>query len=152
MQVVKIALFEVFRMYLDFCTVGYSLRSANTRFQLTKLLGGVGDQGEYATISSLGPGELERMSLEISVEARMAMELQFTGLFGDVIDLESKFNKLSDRLGQAIEDGDVANLRLSTVDLVRLMLEAAAYGALLNDAEKQINCVYELEPLNQGYA
>jgi hypothetical protein len=177
-EVVKIALIEVARSYSEFSVIGYSLRNANRRFQLDKMMESVGVQGEQDRaadtfaedgritkslkqyISSLEPDELERMSIVNSVEARMALELQVAGLFGDLSILTDKYqialSKVKseadhhNKLGQAIENGEVESIRLTTGDLARLMLEAAAFGALLNDAEKQINSIYELTPLHQG--
>jgi hypothetical protein len=181
-EVVKISLLEVARTYAEFCLHGYSLRNTNKRFRLEKLMGNAGVLGKpesghgtpsstedksdgIATqslkhyIASLGPEVLQRMSLVSSAEARRAMELQVTALFGDLRVLQEKYERFSKgsspeehnrNLGQAIEDGEVESLRLTTEDLARLMLEAAAYGALLNDAEKQINYIYELTPLHQG--
>ncbi|CAK8998232.1 Uncharacterized protein SCF082_LOCUS5549, partial [Durusdinium trenchii] len=40
----------------------------------------------------------------------------------------------------------VESLRLTSDDLRRLVLEAVAYGSLLNDSEKQFDSIYELTP------
>lgn len=180
-EVVKIALLEAARTYSEFCVVGYSLRSANRRFQLHKIMGNVVAQGELDSenranafaengrtthslkhyMSSIGPDELDRMSKIDSVEARSALELQVAALFGDLSALTDEYHNAlrvgtqeghHHDLGQAIEDGEVQSIRLTTEDLARLMLEAAAFGALLNDAEKQISSIYELTPLRKKAA
>merc|ERR1712118_387522 len=84
------------------------------------------------------------------------MELQITALFGDLRALKEKFvsalgqvtspEEAQRKLVQAVLNDEVETVRLTSDDLTRLVLEAVAYGSLLNDAEKQLNMVYELTP------
>merc|ERR1712113_1239270 len=107
-------------------------------------------------IKSFGPEEVQRMTTIASVEAQMAMESQVTALFGDMRVLKGKLvdalgivgsnEEATQKLEQAIQRRDVESLRITSDDLRRLVLEAAAYGAMLYDSEKQVDTVYELTP------
>jgi len=86
--------------------------------------------------------------------ARKAIELQVTALFGDLKVLRDKFVNALDmgtsredrrlKLMQAIADNKVESIRISSQEFQRLVLEAVAFGSLLNDAKKQVNTIYEL--------
>lgn len=107
-------------------------------------------------ISDFGPEEVQRMTTVATVEAQMAMEQQVTALFGDLRVLKEKLvnalglsnsaQEATRKLEQAIQKNEVESLRITSDDLRRLVLEAVAYGALLNDAEKQVDTTYELSP------
>lgn len=107
-------------------------------------------------INDFGPEEVQRMTTIASVEAQMAMEQQVTALFGDLRVLKEKLvnalgmstsaQEATRKLEQAIQANEVESLRITSDDLRRLVLEAVAYGALLNDAEKQVDTSYELTP------
>merc|ERR1740129_1270449 len=91
-----------------------------------------------------------------SVEAQMSMETQVTALFGDLRVLKEKLvnslgvvtsnEEATQKLEQALQQGEVESLRITSDDLRRLVLEAVAFGALLNDQEKQVDTIYELTP------
>lgn len=180
MAVVRIALFEAGQVYAMSSLFGYSLRNADQRFQLEKLAGNFGAWGTDPSgdpdvppnimkdggtpgktlkqyIADFGPMEVQRMLSVASVEARTAMELQVSALFGDLRVLKDKFvnalgqvnspEEAGKKLAEAIEDNTVESLRITSEDLTRLVLEAVAYGTLLNDAEKQVNSIYELTPV-----
>lgn len=110
-------------------------------------------------ISSFGPGEVQRMWSITSVEAQMTMESQVTALFGDLRILKEKLvnalgavsspEEATKKLEQAIQKEEVESLRFTSDDLRRLVLEAVAYGALLNDSEKQVDSLYELTPASR---
>ncbi|CAE7942457.1 unnamed protein product [Symbiodinium necroappetens] len=50
------------------------------------------------------------------------------------------------KLEKAIKSKEVESLRITSDDLRRLVLEAVAFGSLLNDSEKQFDSIYELTP------
>lgn len=118
------------------------------------------DEGSMSSlkdyVSQFGPAEVQRMTTIASVEAQMAMEQQVTALFGDLRTLKEKLvgalgqvssnEEATMKLEEAIQRGEVESLRITSDDLRRLVLEAVAYGALLNDSEKQVDYVYELTP------
>jgi len=107
-------------------------------------------------IKAFGPEEVQRMTTIASVEAQMAMEQQVTALFGDLRVLKEKLvnalgmstseQEATRKLEQAIQNNEVESLRITSDDLRRVVLEAVAYGALLNDSEKQVDTIYELTP------
>jgi len=107
-------------------------------------------------VSAFGPEEVQRMTTVASTEAQKAMESQVFALFGDLPALREKLVKalgevnsneeVSQKLEQAVKSGEVESLRITSEDLRRLVLEAVAFGALLNDAEKQVDSLYELTP------
>lgn len=107
-------------------------------------------------VSTFGPEELQRMTTVASAEAHMAMESQVFALFGDLRVLKEKLvnalgpvssnEEVSQKLEQAVQNGEVESLRITSEDLRRLVLEAVAFGALLNDAETQVDSLYELSP------
>lgn len=176
LAVVQIALFQVGQVYAMSSLFGYYLRRADARFQLEKLAGNFGAWGDETPfeeenpfakdpegaqslkdyISTFGPEEVQRMTTIASVEAQMAMESQVTALFGDLrvlkeklvnaLGMSSSAEEATQKLEQAIQNNEVESLRITSDDLRRLVLEAVAYGALLNDAEKQVDTVYELTP------
>jgi hypothetical protein len=149
---------------------------AGQRFALEKLIGNSGAQGkesepgtkgsffgEYVGsirseslkdyISTFRPEDFQRMSSLTSTEATTAIELQVTALFGDIGALKEKFENALGRVTSAEEDrrkmvegNEVESIRITSQDLTRLVLEAIAYGSLLNEAEKQVNTIYELTP------
>merc|ERR1712136_638114 len=134
-------LFQAGQVYLLSLSFGYYLRRAEARFQLDKLAGGVWDESadevsrttslkEY--ISAFGPQDVQSLWSVSSLEAQMAMKEQISSLFGDLAALKVK---LMTALGE-----------VNTPDLRRLVLEAVAFGSLLNDAERQFDSVYELTP------
>lgn len=174
MAVVQIALFQAGQVYAMSALFGYYLRRVDARYQLEKLAGSFGGWGEEGGeesnpfsdqdkegmsslkdyVSKFGPSEVQRMTTIASVEAQMAMEQQVTALFGDLRDLKEKLvnalgqvssnEEATAKLEQAIQAGEVESLRITSDDLRRLVLEAVAYGALLNDSEKSVDTVYEL--------
>lgn len=103
-------------------------------------------------ISSFGPENF--LDLRNSVEAQAAIELQVTALFGDLKVLKDKFmNALGSgtsreearrKLIQAIADNDLEIISFTSQELTRLVLEAVAFGSLLNEAKKQVNSIYGL--------
>jgi len=176
MGVVQIALFQAGQVYAMSAMFGYYLRRVDARFQLEKLAGQFGAFGEEAPeappnpfagdeastnslkgyISDFGPEEVQSMWAVTSVEAQMAMETQVTALFGDLRVLKDKLvgalgmvsspEEATQKLEQAIKKDEVESLRITSDDLRRLVLEAVAYGAILNDNEKQVDVIYELTP------
>lgn len=176
MGVVQIALFQAGQVYAMSAMFGYYLRRVDARYQLEKLAGNFGAWGEKAPaetvnpfaedkaaadslkgyINSFGPEEVQGMWAVTSVEAQMAMESQVTALFGDLRVLKDKLvsslgmvsspEEATRKLEQAIKKNEVESLRITSDDLRRLVLEAVAYGALLNDSEKQVDTIYELTP------
>lgn len=176
MGVVQIALFQAGQVYAMSAMFGYYLRRVDQRYQLEKLAGNFGAWGEEAPetpnnpfpedqgaadslkgyIESFGADEVQSMWSVTSVEAQMAMESQVTALFGDLRTLKDKLvnalgmvsspEEATAKLEQAIKSKEVESLRLTSDDLRRLVLEAVAYGSLLNDSEKQFDSVYELTP------
>ncbi|CAJ1386028.1 unnamed protein product [Effrenium voratum] len=174
--VVQIALFQAGQVYAMSAMFGYYLRRVDQRYQLEKLAGNFGAWGEEAPettsnpftedqgaadslkayITSFGPDEVQSMWSVTSVEAQMAMESQVTALFGDLRALKEKLvnvlgmvnspEEATMKLEQAIKTKEVESLKLTSDDLRRLVLEAVAYGSLLNDSEKQFDSVYELTP------
>jgi len=107
-------------------------------------------------IAGFGPEEVQRMTTIASVEAQKAMESQVIALFGDLRVLKEKLvealgvvssnEEANEKLQRAIREKEVESLRITSDDLRRMVLEAVAYGALLNDAEKQVDSIYELTP------
>lgn len=103
-------------------------------------------------ISSFGPENF--LDLRNSVEAQAAIELQVTALFGDLKVLKDKFmNALGSgtsreearrKLIQAIANNDLEIISFTSQELTRLVLEAVAFGSLLNEAKKQVNSIYGL--------
>lgn len=174
--VVQISLFQAGQVYGMSALFGYYLRRVDARYQLEKLAGNFGAWGEeapkeeespFATdkegfdslqgyINSFGPDEVQRMTTIASVEAQMAMESQVAALFGDLRTLKEKLMEVlgmvssneeaTRKLEEAIQNNEVESLRITSDDLRRLVLEAVAYGSLLNDSEKQIDSFYELTP------
>jgi hypothetical protein len=180
LAVVQIALFQAGQVYAMSALFGYYLRRVDARYQLEKLAGNFGAWGEEAPeeqknpfaedkegadslkgyISSFGPEEVQRMTTIASVEAQMAMESQVNALFGDLRVLKEKLvnalgmvssnEEATQKLEQAIQNNEVESLRITSDDLRRLVLEAVAYGALLNDSEKQVDSFYELTPSSRS--
>jgi len=175
MGVVQIALFQAGQVYAMSAMFGYYLRRVDQRYQLEKLAGTFGAWGEApeatsnpfsqdpgaadslkAYISSFGPDEVQSMWAVTSAEAQMAMEMQVTALFGDLRALKEKLvnalgmvnspEEATMKLEQAIKSKEVESLRITSDDLRRLVLEAVAFGSLLNDSEKQFDSIYELTP------
>merc|ERR1740121_1252300 len=153
------------QVYAISAMFGYYLRQMDARYQLEKLVGAAsGDASgpveedrtlkEY--ISTFGEEEMKRMTNIASVEARMALEAQVAALFGDLRVLKEKFaaaigpvfseEEASERATKAIQSGEVEVLRLESSDLQRLVLESVAFVPLLSDAEKQVECWYDLTP------
>merc|ERR1719235_2624079 len=164
--------------------LGYSLRNFDARFQVEKLMYNAGAWGHGESlnewddedpteknpfakdsraaermenyISSFGPEEARRMTSVASVEARMAMEMHISSLFGDLSKLQeevqsavgvvSSVQEANLKLMQAVAGHKVKTLRITSDDLTRLVLEAMAYGALLRDAENHVSSTYELTP------
>jgi len=107
-------------------------------------------------ISSFGEAEMKRMTNIASVEARMALEAQVAALFGDLRVLKEKMmnavgmalteEEANEKVMKAIENKEVESLRMSSQDLQRIVLEAVAFGSMLSDSEKQVDCWYDLTP------
>merc|ERR1719324_2119579 len=84
------------------------------------------------------------------------MALQVTSLFGDLELLKKKFveaigqissqQEFASKLAEAINADEVETMRITSDDMTRLVLEAVAFGTLLNDAEKQVDTIYALTP------
>ncbi|CAK0857164.1 unnamed protein product [Prorocentrum cordatum] len=174
--VVQISLFQAGQVYGMSALFGYYLRRVDARYQLEKLAGNFGAWGEAAPeegespfagdkegfdslqgyINQFGPEEVQRMTTIASVEAQMAMESQVAALFGDLRTLKEKLMQVlgmvrsneeaTRKLEEAIQNNEVQSLRITSDDLRRLVLEAVAYGSLLNDSEKQTDSFYELTP------
>lgn len=173
LAVVQIALFQVGQVYAMSSLFGYWLRRVDARYQLEKLAGSFGawgDKGSKASktfaedaetvqslrdyVNAFGPEEARRMTSVASVEAQMAMEHQVAALFGDLRVLKQKMvealgmvtspKEAEQRLQQAISNKEVESVHITSDDLRRLILEAVAYGALLNDSEKRVDSFYEL--------
>jgi hypothetical protein len=168
--ILSMPLFEASQVYVISCLFGYSLRNADQRFQLEKLAGSMGAghgantleedknsaQSLMKYISLFGPEDMQRILSISSVQARSVMELQVGALFGNLSVLKAKFAKALEEifsseqshksLMQAFKDNEVESISMTHDDLTRLVLEAVAFGSLLNDAEKQIHNVYELTP------
>lgn len=176
MGVVQIALFQAGQVYAMSAMFGYYLRRVDARYQLEKLAGNFGAWGDEAPeasaspfaedesaanslkgyISSFGLDEVQSMWAVTSVEAQMAMETQVSALFGDLRALKEKLvgavgmvgspEEAEQKLQEAIKKNEVESMKITSDDLRRLVLEAVAYGSLLNDAEKQVDSMYELTP------
>lgn len=176
MAIVQIALFQAGQVYAMSALFGYYLRRVDARFQLEKLAGTFGAWGDETPsetespfaqdqkqaqslkdyVSNFGPEEMQRMTSIASVEAHMALESQVLALFGDLRVLKEKLvnalgpvmsnEEVSKKLEEAVRTGEVEAMRITSEDLRRLVLEAVAYGALLNDSEKQVDSLYELTP------
>jgi len=176
LAIVQIALLQVGQVYAMSALFGYYLRRADARYQLEKLAGNFGAWGEEGSgdgssmpfddeegagslkdyIEGFGPEEVQRMTTIASAEAQMAMEQQVFALFGDLRDLKEKLmtalgasrsqEEATEKLEQAIKTNEVESIKITSDDLRRLVLEAVAFGALLNDAEKQVDTIYELTP------
>jgi hypothetical protein len=178
--VLRIPLFEAGQVYAMSALFGYSLRNFDKRFQLEKMAGSFGawgepDPGSAQTsfqqdtnsgqslkdyISSFGPEVLQNMISVSSIEARKAMELQVSSLFGDLGVLKEKFvtalgtvssqQEFASKLADAIQSNEVETMRITSEDMTRLVLEAVAFGTLLNDSEKQVEAIYQLTPGASG--
>jgi len=107
-------------------------------------------------INAFGPKEMMKIGSIASKEAQSAMELQVTALFGDLRMLKQR---LQDALGavgsaeeahvklqEAMQSGEVESIRITSEDVRRMVLEAVAFGSLLNDQEQQAENFYELTP------
>jgi len=167
--VIRMSLFQAGQVYGMSSMLGYSLRNFDDRFQLERLAAGWGKGRSKLPgkipfaktlqdyIATFGPAEARRMTSLASMEARMAMELQVSALFGPLNVLQEKLKtavgevtSLEDanrKLKQAINDDKVESIRITVDDLTRLVLEAVAYGALLRDAECEAGSIYELTPM-----
>eukprot|EP00747_Dinoflagellata_sp_TGD_P169285 gnl/TRDRNA2_/TRDRNA2_197879_c0_seq1.p1 gnl/TRDRNA2_/TRDRNA2_197879_c0~~gnl/TRDRNA2_/TRDRNA2_197879_c0_seq1.p1 ORF type:complete len:483 (+),score=88.88 gnl/TRDRNA2_/TRDRNA2_197879_c0_seq1:48-1451(+) len=165
--VLEIPLLEAGQVYAASAMFGYSLRNFDRRFQLEKLtkdsfgawlqtlgLPGVGPLKRY--ISSVGPEVQPGMISISSLEAYHAMESHITSLFGEHYVLEEKFanalgtvtseQDLASKLAEAVKANKVEAVRITSDDMTRLVLEAVAFGTLLNDAEQQVDTIYPLTP------
>jgi len=163
--ILAMPLFQAGQVYLLSLSFGYYLRRAEARFQLDKLAGGVWDESadevsrttslkEY--ISAFGPQDVQSLWSVSSLEAQMAMKEQISSLFGDLAALKVKLmtalgevntpEEAATKLETLISNKEVEYIRINTHDLRRLVLEAVAFGSLLNDAERQFDSVYELTP------
>mmetsp|Transcript_34738 Transcript_34738/g.92756 ORF Transcript_34738/g.92756 Transcript_34738/m.92756 type:complete len:410 (-) Transcript_34738:118-1347(-) len=163
--ILAMPLFQAGQVYLLSLSFGYYLRRAEARFQLDKLAGGVWDESadefsgttslkEY--ISAFGPQDVQSLWSVSSLEAQMAMKEQISSLFGDLAALKVKLmtalgevntpEEAATKLETLITNKEVEYIRITTHDLRRLVLEAVAFGSLLNDAERQFDSVYELTP------
>lgn len=162
--VVHIALFQASQVYAMSALFGYYLRRVEARFRLEKLVSGtdLADDvvEEFASlkdyVSAFGPDEVQRMTSFVSVEAQLALERQVVALFGDLRLLKQGFiealgpagsaEEATQRLQNAVLGQEVESLRITGDHLQRLVLEAVAFGAFLNDCEQQVDSLYRLTP------
>eukprot|EP00746_Dinoflagellata_sp_MGD_P090861 gnl/MRDRNA2_/MRDRNA2_35920_c0_seq2.p1 gnl/MRDRNA2_/MRDRNA2_35920_c0~~gnl/MRDRNA2_/MRDRNA2_35920_c0_seq2.p1 ORF type:complete len:459 (+),score=113.75 gnl/MRDRNA2_/MRDRNA2_35920_c0_seq2:120-1496(+) len=177
---VDMILFEASQVYAMSCLFGYWLRNADQRFQLEKLadqryqleklMGNSGVQSKSSllggNLSSIGSKYLKDYissfeaenfrDLKNAMEARKAIELQVTALFGDLKVLRDEYTSVLRmvtsreekelRLKQAVADNVLDSLHINSEELVRLVLEAVAFGSLLSEAKQEVNTIYALTP------
>eukprot|EP00747_Dinoflagellata_sp_TGD_P197867 gnl/TRDRNA2_/TRDRNA2_69790_c0_seq1.p1 gnl/TRDRNA2_/TRDRNA2_69790_c0~~gnl/TRDRNA2_/TRDRNA2_69790_c0_seq1.p1 ORF type:complete len:486 (+),score=102.32 gnl/TRDRNA2_/TRDRNA2_69790_c0_seq1:66-1460(+) len=158
-DVLHISLFEAAGIYARSAVFGYSLRNFDRRFQLEKMARNFGAPGgpmksllEY--MSSFGVETVQDVTSIPSMESRNAMELHVAALFGDhgvlkeqfvnALDSAASQEELEVKLAEAISANKVHSIRITNEDMTRMILEAVAFGTLLNDAEKQVDAIYQL--------
>eukprot|EP00747_Dinoflagellata_sp_TGD_P190454 gnl/TRDRNA2_/TRDRNA2_52261_c0_seq1.p1 gnl/TRDRNA2_/TRDRNA2_52261_c0~~gnl/TRDRNA2_/TRDRNA2_52261_c0_seq1.p1 ORF type:complete len:476 (-),score=91.02 gnl/TRDRNA2_/TRDRNA2_52261_c0_seq1:188-1537(-) len=151
-------LFELGWVYAACAKFGYSLRKMEKRFQLEKMAGSFGGSlTDY--LSSFFESELQQNMVAISSnEARQSMDLHIGSLFGDHMDMKEKFvsalgdaletvttpEELDSKLAEVINANKVESIDMTKDNLTRLVLEAGAFGTLLNDVESQVDIIYPL--------
>lgn len=162
MSGIKVALFQAGQLYASSASFGYDLRQCDKRHQLEKLAGtncfavnGSTHRSLKDYISSFTPEDLSHLT-DASVEGQKVMESQISALFGDMGALQKKIERVLGHAGSkkeliyklqsAIKNNEVDTLRLTNTDFRRLVLEALAFGALLYDAERQMDLIYALTP------
>jgi hypothetical protein len=108
-------------------------------------------------IESFDPTQLQQEGV-LTREAQLATEAQVAALFGDLKKLQEQLVKIvgppdpllssddvNKKIETAIQMGQLPSLKISMVDLRRLVLEAVAFGALLKEAEGDVEAAaYEL--------
>ncbi|CAJ1336876.1 unnamed protein product [Effrenium voratum] len=118
-----------------------------------------GDMSLKDYIQNFGPEELRQIRSLASAEAQAVMELQVSGLFGNLRVLKSRLlealegaeneQEATERLQQALAEGKVKSISISYDNLRRLILEAVAFGSALFDAEREVDSFYELTPTDR---
>jgi len=171
----QIPMLHAAKIYHSAAIVGYWLRQVDARYQLEKLLrAGLGTKGDGAEDVTLPQAELKplrdylrnfgrehvhSMFSIASVEGRASIENQVTALFGDLRVLNEKIHKVirhvppeyhTEIVHQAVKRNEVESLCVNRHDFKRLVYEGVAYGALLNDAEQQVDMHFELTPAPAG--
>jgi len=142
---------------------GGGVPSASSRKSFGPILAGQESGAENSLkdyINSFGPEQMLRMTSIASVEAQAAMERQVAALFGDLRLLKRQLRETLGTIGSpneaiaklqlAIQSGQVESVHMTSDDIRRIVLEAVAFGALLNDSEKQVETIYELTPKQAG--
>jgi len=169
-SVLQVLLFNIGQAYAMSLLFGHVLRRAEERWSLERQMdgecGAMGTEGagralqRYIT-EKIGPGTFQDMMT--SREAHLAADMQVRALFGDLrslrlelvqhLGIESQRHvgqherrRVSEKLEEAVERGEVAVLRLDSRELRRLLLEAVAFGSLLRAAEVQAVTTYDLTP------
>jgi len=112
-------------------------------------------------ISDFEEYEVQQVLSTASVEAQMVMELNVCALFGNpkvvkdklfttareaASDPESPSSIERAMMGLVMRD-KVETVKLTSIDLLRVVLEGMIYGTLVKDAEKDVGRVYELTKL-----
>jgi len=145
-QMVQLPFFNIGQAYALTVQYGYVLKRAESRLQLERSLqpdrAGSKPLGSY--IKAIGPGIFQDAML--SVEAHIASKMQVDAVFGDLQVLRGHLvNALAKRkpsrsgtsaaVQDAVNSGEVAAIYILVADVRRLLLEAAAFGAFLWQAE-----------------
>eukprot|EP00439_Symbiodinium_sp_Y106_P011036 s6335_g1.t1 len=159
-QTVLLPQFNLGQAYAMTIQYGYVLRRAQSRLQLERSLHpsreGLDSLRSY--LKRIGPGMFQ--DAMVSVEAHVAAKLQVEGVFGDLQMLKGQLMKSIESrrssgrdtgamLQEAVSAGEVASLLLGASDVRRLLLEAAAFGALLWEAESKASELASLVPSKQ---
>lgn len=144
-RMVQLPFFNIGQAYALTVQYGYVLKRAESRLQLERSLlpdGGVKSLSSY--IKGIGPGIFQ--DAMVSVEAHIASKMQVDAVFGDLQVLRGHLvNALAKRkpsrsgtnaaVQDAVNSGEVAAIYILVADVRRLLLEAAAFGTLLWQAE-----------------
>lgn len=159
-QTVLLPQFNLGQAYAMTIQYGYVLRRAQSRLQLERSLhpSAEGLDSLRSYLKRIGPGMFQ--DAMVSVEAHVAAKLQVEGVFGDLQMLKGQLMKSIESrrssgrdtgamLQEAVSAGEVASLLLGASDVRRLLLEAAAFGALLWEAESKASELASLVPSKQ---
>lgn len=164
-QIAQVGLFTCAQIYAMSVLFGYFLRRMERRFSLEKMMSSMslpefGDSDSKRTlknyIESFDPTQLQQEGV-LTREAQLATEAQVAALFGDLKKLQDQLVKcvgsdplmssddVTKKLDDAIRIGQLPSMKISMVDLRRLVLEAVAFGALLKESEGDVEAAaYEL--------
>lgn len=162
----QIALFQVGQVYWLSSLFGYSLRRADMRFRLERVVATGHDATSIAIpktlrdyVSGFGISEALLVASDMSSEAQMAIESQVFSLFGDLHSLRDRIlgaldsllgfvpiDEASAALREAILHGEVESTTITVAGLRRVALEGVAYGFLLGNAETEVDSSFELTP------